>query len=112
MAMLCPLWQTTMDEVASRCAGSGGLWWALELLRRSCAYPNMTVLGIFSNTSLSQILHYDHSSAVPANASNTPAVEMFLDAWAWIFLAINTTMTMSIILKILYVGCLASNVLL
>jgi hypothetical protein len=107
MAMLCPLWQTTMDEVASRCADSGGLWWALELLRRSCAYPNMTVLGIFSNTSLSQILHYDQS-----NASNTPAVEMFLDAWAWIFLAINTTMTMSIILKILYVGCLASDVLL
>jgi hypothetical protein len=33
------------------------------------------------------------------------------DVWAWLFFALNTTMTMSIIYKVLYVGCFVSDVL-
>jgi hypothetical protein len=33
------------------------------------------------------------------------------DVWAWLFFALNTTMTMSIIYKVLYVGCFGSVML-
>jgi hypothetical protein len=32
-------------------------------------------------------------------------IQLFLDAWAFIFLIINSSMTFSIIFKIMYVGC-------
>jgi hypothetical protein len=33
------------------------------------------------------------------------------DVWAWLFFALNTTMTMSIIYKVLYVGFFVSDML-
>jgi hypothetical protein len=106
MAMLCPLWKTTMDQVAPRCVDSGRLLWALELLKGSRAYSSMTALGLMAIIGIGGILDDDDFLALDLRP-----VQLFLDAWAWIFLAINTTMTMSIILKISYVGCLVSNLL-
>jgi hypothetical protein len=42
---------------------------------------------------------------------NNNLAQELSDVWAWLFFALNTTMTMSIIYKVLYVGCFVSDML-
>jgi hypothetical protein len=78
-------------------------------------YPadsGMVVLGSLSNIALGAqlrlddglIQHYFYLEQVKASLINSVTAQKLIDVWAWIYFAMNTTMTVSIIYKILYVA--------
>jgi hypothetical protein len=111
--MLRPVWQTTMDEMASHGVGSLGLRCALRCKAVCPADLELEAIGSLSNIALSTLLrHYQDPGTIRDIDSlndNTILAETLVDVWAWIFFALNTTMTMSIIYKILSVGCVFSG---
>jgi hypothetical protein len=73
-------------------------------------------IGSLSNIALGLHLRWDGASLT----SNTHSMEVekkvmqaqeLIAVWAWLFFALNSSMTMSIIYKILYVGPLICNTL-
>jgi hypothetical protein len=79
------------------------------------AESQLAVLGSLSNIGLRADLRID---AEGGNIVSYAALFQLIQAellaqklitvWAWLFFALNTTMTMSIVYKILYVACSAS----
>jgi hypothetical protein len=109
--MLRPVWQTTMDEVASHGVGSLGLRCALRYKATCPANLELEAIGSLSNIALSTMLRFNQDildgpiqNAIEARDSAILAQKL-VDVWAWLFFALNTSMTMSIIYKILQVGC-------
>jgi hypothetical protein len=77
----------------------------------------LTGVGALSNIELGTQLNMDYAiyhDALLRNVDLTQFVtdidifQIFVDIWAWLFFAINSTMTTSVICKILYVNCLIS----
>jgi hypothetical protein len=82
------------------------------------ADSGMAEIGALSNISLGTQLRLDEYSEVPQGGQklidyynawdraerNSGLAQKLILAWAWIFFALNTTMTMSMIYKIVYVS--------
>jgi hypothetical protein len=71
-------------------------------------------LGSLSNIAYGFQIRWDEDLDMPdmgskANLSDNLAQELS-DVWAWLFFALNTTMTTSIIYKVLYVHCFAGEI--
>jgi hypothetical protein len=107
MAMLRPVWQTTMDEVASHGVGSLGLRYALRCKAICPADSELEAIGSLSNFALGIVLRFYRDpdsigySGVGTMNDSTILARKLVDVWAWLFFATNTSMTMSIIYKIL-----------
>jgi hypothetical protein len=105
VAMLRPIWQTPMDEVASHGIGRLGLRCVLRCNSICPADSELEAIGSLSNIALSTLLHFlQDPHFIPDLESmndNTNLAATLVDVWAWLFFAVNTTMTMSIIYKIL-----------
>jgi hypothetical protein len=104
--MLRPVWQTTMDEVASQSAGSLELRCARWYKAICPADLELEAIGSLSNIALSTLLRYDQDpdsvdSGSNAIHDNDILAQKLVDVWAWLFFALNTSMTMSVIYKIL-----------
>jgi hypothetical protein len=69
----------------------------------------MPAIGSLSNIALGTVLDLEKKKYHPLAlaqaeitlASNSVLAQKLIDVWAWLFFAINTTMTVSIIYKIL-----------
>jgi hypothetical protein len=107
--MLRPVWQTTMDEVAAHGIGSLGLRCALRCKVICPADSEPQAIGSLSNIALSTLLRYDQdyesvyhmAGGIQTMIDNDDLAAKLVDVWAWLFFALNTSMTMSIIYKIL-----------
>jgi hypothetical protein len=79
-----------------------------------CSHRNSGI-GTLSNIALTAQLRVDEDAFISSDQARLTAegnailAQKLLDVWAWCFFAVNTTMTMSIIYKILYVSCFDSN---
>jgi hypothetical protein len=105
--MLRPVWQTTMDEVASHGIGSLRLRCVLRCTAICPADPELEAIGSLSNIALITLLPYfqdldliTYSESRTINDNQLLAAKL-VNVWAWLFFALNTSMTMSIMYKIL-----------
>jgi hypothetical protein len=96
-----------MDEVASHGIGRLGLRCVLRCNAICPADLELEAIGSLSNIALSTLLGY-YQDPLPISYSeyrtmndNEVLAAKLIDIWAWLFFAVNTTMTMSIIYKIL-----------
>jgi hypothetical protein len=95
-----------MDEVASRGVGSLGLRCALRCKAICPADSELEAIGSLSNIALSIVLRFyrdpDSFSDSGRSIMSDSAIlaQKLIDVWAWLFFVLNTTMTMSIIYKI------------
>jgi hypothetical protein len=94
-----------MGKVASHGIGSLGLRCVLRCDAICPADSELEAVGSLSNIALSTLLHvYQDPYFLPDIGSmddNTNLAAKLVDVWAWLFFAVNTSMTMSIIYKIL-----------
>jgi hypothetical protein len=95
-----------MDAVGSHGASSFGLWCAHRRNAICSAESKLKAIGSLSPIALIKLLRFYQdpyslgNNLGPMN-DNTILAGKLIDVWAWLFFALNTSMTMSIIYKIL-----------